>query len=122
MTKKIYIWQSKDEYELPFFVTDSLAELEKVCGKTKGQILSLISKKNSGEIKQCAFDRVVIESDSWVKKAMDKKGMTIEELAGILGLSPKTVRQYYMGWMEPGKATRETIKRILDIEEGNDGI
>lgn len=60
---KLYIWQSKDEYELPLFVTDSLEELARVCGRSKMQILSLISKKNSGEVKRCAFDRVTIEED-----------------------------------------------------------
>ncbi len=60
---KLYIWQTSDQYELPLFVTDSLPELVRVCGKPKNQILSLISKSKSGQIKHCAFDRIIVKED-----------------------------------------------------------
>jgi DNA-binding transcriptional regulator YiaG len=116
---KIYIWQTRDKYQLPLFVTDSLEELSKICEKTKDQILSLISHYHNGDTKNCAFDRVIIEEEemNWIKKAMDEKEVSIEELADALGLTWGTVRNYYRGWTKPGKNIRLNIIRILELDE-----
>lgn len=119
MTKKLYIWKTRDEYELPLFVTDSLEELARVCGKTKMQILSLISHKQNGLSKTCEFERIIIEEEevNWIRKAMDDRGITIEEMADALALAPSTVKNYYRGWQEPGRIIRQNIIRILDLDE-----
>ena len=116
---KIYIWQTRDKYQLPLFVTDSLEELSKICEKTKDQILSLISHYHNGDTKNCAFDRVIIEEEemNWIKKAMDDRGITIEEMADALALAPSTVKNYYRGWQEPGRIIRQNIIMILDLDE-----
>ena len=116
---KVYIWQTRDKYQLPLFVTDSLEELSKICKKTKDQILSLISHYHNGDTKNCAFDRVIIEEEemNWIKKAMDDRGITIEEMADALALAPSTVKNYYRGWQEPGRIIRQNIIMILDLDE-----
>lgn len=60
---KLYVWRTRDEYELPLFVTDSLKELSKVSGRSESTILSLISKNKRGELKRCAFDRIIVKED-----------------------------------------------------------
>lgn len=66
---KIYIWQTRDKYQLPLFVTDSLEELSKICERTKDQILSSISHYHNRDIKNCAFDRVIIEEEKKTAEA-----------------------------------------------------
>lgn len=48
MGRKLYLKTTKDKYELPVVVAESLSELSKLTGTTKNVISSSISKKRRG--------------------------------------------------------------------------
>lgn len=52
---KLYMKTTKDEYELPEAVADSVHELSKMIGLTQGTVASLMSRKAKG------FYKVVID-------------------------------------------------------------
>lgn len=53
--KKLYIYATKDEYELPLIIADSAEELAQKLGTTKNVVLSCISHKRKG------WERISIE-------------------------------------------------------------
>ena len=48
MRRKLYLRTTKDKYELPVAVAESLSELSRMTGHTKNVISSAISKKQRG--------------------------------------------------------------------------
>ena len=53
--KKLYIYATKDEYELPLIIAESAEELAQKLGTTKNVVLSCISHKRKG------WERISIE-------------------------------------------------------------
>lgn len=46
--KKLYMYVTKDEYELPLVIADSAEELAQMLGTTKNTVLSSIAHKRQG--------------------------------------------------------------------------
>ena len=46
--KKLYMYVTRDDYELPLIVADSAEELAQMLGTTKNTVLSCISHKRKG--------------------------------------------------------------------------
>lgn len=49
--KKLYIYCTKDDYELPLIIADSAEELAQKLGTTKNVVYSCISHKHKGWVK-----------------------------------------------------------------------
>lgn len=58
---KIYMKVSKDKYQLPEVIADSVKELAEKCGESPRMISSLASKQRNGKHKNSPFIRVDIE-------------------------------------------------------------
>lgn len=63
MMKYIWMWITKDKFELPIAVAGSAAELSRLSGKTINNIWSQASKYESGKQKKTQFVRVKIDQD-----------------------------------------------------------
>lgn len=62
----LYMKVTKDEYELPLMVEDSLDEFARRLGTTKGSILSALSHKHRG------WARVKVEDDDlWMSSEQE---------------------------------------------------
>ena len=46
--KKLYLYVTRDDYELPLIVADSAEELAQILGTTKNTVLSCISHNRKG--------------------------------------------------------------------------
>lgn len=55
----------------------------------------------------------------WFRKVVDERCIDLEELADVLDLAPKTVKEYYSGSRKIGSKIRMNIVKILDLEEGD---
>ena len=71
MLKKIYMMVTRDEYELPILITDSIDELAEKTGKSKNSILSSISHYLSGRYPYSPYRRIEIEEDEDVQDNED---------------------------------------------------
>jgi hypothetical protein len=60
---KIYMWITKDRFELPIAVADSVPELAKIAGKTVPQVETAISHWAHGKIAHPSFIRVEVEDE-----------------------------------------------------------
>ena len=58
---KLYMKVSKDKYQLPEAVSDSVKELAEMCGESPRIVSSLASKERAGKHKNSPFIRVDIE-------------------------------------------------------------
>ena len=54
---------------------------------------------------------------NWIKEQMDRRGVSIDEMAEITGLSPYTIKGYYYGWSKPGQRVRLNLIKIFDLDE-----
>lgn len=54
---KLYIKTTKDKYELPLAVAESVAELAKMVGHSKGTVASMITRNQNG------YRKIVIDDD-----------------------------------------------------------
>jgi len=54
---------------------------------------------------------------NWIKEQMDIRGVSIDEMAEITGLSRNTIRNYYHGYNKPGKKIRLNMIKIFDLDE-----
>lgn len=59
---KLYLCVTRDKYELPLAVADSLSELARMCGVTTSAVASAISHESHGHYKS-RYKRVIIEDD-----------------------------------------------------------
>lgn len=55
----------------------------------------------------------------WFRKVVDERYIDLEELADVLDLAPRTVKEYYSGVRKIGSKVRMNIVKILDLEEGD---
>ncbi len=55
----------------------------------------------------------------WFRKVVDERSIDLEELADVLDLAPRTVKEYYSGVRQIGSKVRMNIVKILDLEEGD---
>lgn len=55
----------------------------------------------------------------WFRKVVDERCIDLEELADVLDLAPRTVKEYYSGFRKIGSKIRMNIVKILDLEEGD---
>ena len=60
---KLYVMVSKDEYQLPEYVTHSVAEMSIKSGKSINTIMSTLSKWKKGTIKKPWIIEVEVEED-----------------------------------------------------------
>ena len=58
---KLYMKVSKDKYQLPEVIADSVKELAEKCGESPRIVSSLASKERAGKHKNSPFIRVDIE-------------------------------------------------------------
>lgn len=58
---KVYMKVSKDKYQLPEVIADSVKELAEKCGESPRVVSSLASKASKGKHKNSPFIRVEIE-------------------------------------------------------------
>ena len=56
----LYMQVTQDEYELPIYVCDSVAELSRLSGSTKANIRNCISRVKNGKRKKSRFVKVDI--------------------------------------------------------------
>lgn len=56
----VYMKVTRDKYELPIAVADSVRELSRMTGTTENSIWSNITHQKTGEIKRGSFKRVDI--------------------------------------------------------------
>lgn len=54
-----YIAVSRDKYELPTYVAESLKELADVTGVSENNLMSMMTKFEAGKIKRCRFRKVL---------------------------------------------------------------
>lgn len=58
---KIYVWVSKDKYQLPLYVATSIKEMANVSGYTEGSIHTIISKGRRKKIENPSFICVEVQ-------------------------------------------------------------
>ena len=63
ITKKIWMEVTRDEYELPVKIADSVEELAEMCGTSTNTIRSTISHRKKGRLKTCVYRKVEIEEE-----------------------------------------------------------
>ena len=56
--KNIWLEVTRDKYELPVKIADSVEELAEMCGTSKNTIMSTISNWKKGRLKTCRFRKV----------------------------------------------------------------
>lgn len=61
--RPIYLLVSKDEFELPLAVADSVYELARICGVTPSTVMHSVSTTSKRQIKNSKYKRVWV-SDS----------------------------------------------------------
>ena len=76
MSSKEVIWMevTRDEFELPIRIADSVEELAEMCGKSVNCIRSDISHWKAGRLKTCRFRKVEIEEDNFAPAQKKEKG------------------------------------------------
>ena len=52
---RLYMWVSKDKYQLPLFVSEKVEEVTRVSGRNINTVYSSISKQRYGVIKNSQF-------------------------------------------------------------------
>jgi CYTH domain-containing protein len=62
-SKKIWMEVTRDEYELPVKIADSVEELAEMCGTSTNTIRSTISHWKKGRLKTCVYRKVEIEEE-----------------------------------------------------------
>ena len=93
---KVYMRCSRDKYELPLAVADTPAELALLTGKTKGSVLSLISKKSRGWYKIEIEDEGMHMTDNEIVKSYKQsknKQHQIKILAELNDTSPEEIKK-----------------------------
>lgn len=60
---RLYMMVSKDKYELPLAVADSVRELAEMTGGKENSIRTFITKYEHGAIKNSRYRRVDIDED-----------------------------------------------------------
>ena len=63
MYHPIYMEVTKDEFELPLAVADSVYELARICGVTPSTVMHSVSTTSKRQIKNSKYKRVLV-SDS----------------------------------------------------------
>lgn len=59
---------------------------------------------------------------NWLRKVVDDRGIDLDELAEVVDLAPRTVREYYAGTRKIGWKAKTNLMKILDLtEEDVDG-
>ena len=61
--KHVYLLVTKDEFELPLAVADSMYELARICGVTPSTIMHSVSTTSKRQVKNSQYKRVWV-SDS----------------------------------------------------------
>ena len=61
--KPVYLLVTKDEFELPLAVADSMYELARICGVTPSTIMHSVSTTSKRQVKNSQYKRVWV-SDS----------------------------------------------------------
>lgn len=61
--KRLLLYVTRDEYELPLFVTDSVEELAEYAGVTRATIDSKLCNVRHGKTKKSRYREVWIEDD-----------------------------------------------------------
>ena len=51
-----------------------------------------------------------------IREIIDERGITIEDLADVLNINKRTIRNYYYGTRVPGKVVALNMAKILDVE------
>lgn len=54
---------------------------------------------------------------NWLKKVVDDRGIDLDELAEVVDLAPRTVREYYAGTRKIGWKAKMNLMKILDLTE-----
>ena len=54
----LYMEVTKDGYEFPIYICDSIKELSRLSGASENNIKSCLSKVKSGVLKKCRFVKV----------------------------------------------------------------
>ena len=72
--RKIWMEVTRDEYELPVRIADSVEELAEMCGTSTNTIRSNISHWKKGRLKTCRFRKVEIEEDNFAPAQKKGKG------------------------------------------------
>lgn len=52
---RLYMWVSKDKYQLPLFVSEKVEEVARVSGRNINTVYSSISKQRYGVVKNSQF-------------------------------------------------------------------
>ena len=60
---KLYLWITKDKYQLPLFVSDRATEVAKVSGVKVGSIYTITSKARRGLLKNPPFICVEVDAN-----------------------------------------------------------
>lgn len=59
---------------------------------------------------------------NWLRKVVNDRGIDLDELAEVVGLAPRTVREYYAGTRKVRRKSKTNLMKILDLtEEDVDG-
>ena len=62
--KPVYLLVTKDEFELPLAVADSMYELARICGVTPSTIIHSVSTTSKRQVKNSQYKRVWIDEDT----------------------------------------------------------
>ena len=68
MSKELWLRVSRDEYELPEVVADTVQELAWRCGVSINAVRSNIGHYNKGDLKRCKYVRVEVEDEDETDK------------------------------------------------------
>lgn len=92
---KIYMKCTRDKYELPVAVADTPGELALMVGKSKGSVLSLISKKSRGWYKIEVDEGMTMTDNEIVKsyKEAKNKQNQIKVLAELNDTNPEEIKK-----------------------------
>ena len=55
--------------------------------------------------------------DNWFKRTIDERDIDLAELAEVLDMAVKTLKEYYSGRRKPGRDTKVNLMKILDLTE-----
>ena len=55
--------------------------------------------------------------NDWFRKVVDDRNIDLDEIAQVVDLEEKTVKEYYNGRRKIGRKTKLNLMKILDLTE-----